>query len=80
MFPLTFLDTVSFGAFSLGDIVRALPLQYLAYFPAAVFLGKITGPALWQGLLIEFAWMIFFIITSRVAYARGLRRYSAYGG
>jgi ABC-2 type transport system permease protein len=80
MFPLTFLDTVSFGAFSLGDVVRSLPLQYLAYFPSAVFLGKITGPALWQGLLIELAWMVFFIFTSRVAYARGLRRYSAYGG
>lgn len=80
MFPLSFLDTVSFGAFNLGDVVRALPLQYLAYFPAAVFLGKITGPALWQGLLVELAWLVFFIITSRVAYARGLRRYSAYGG
>ncbi len=81
MFPLTLLDAVSLvGDFTLGDIVRALPLQYLAYFPAAVFLGKITGAALWQGLLIELAWVVFFIIASRVAYARGVRRYSAFGG
>lgn len=80
MFPLTFLDTVSFGVFTLGDVVRALPLQYLAYFPAAVYLGKISGPELWQGLLIEFAWLCFFILASRLAYHRGLRRYSAFGG
>ena len=29
-----------------GTIVDVMPLQYLAYFPAAVFLGKIQGAAL----------------------------------
>ena len=33
----------------LGRLVRT-PLQYLAYFPAAVFLGKIHGPKLIWGL------------------------------
>jgi ABC-2 type transport system permease protein len=60
--------------------VMSTPLMYLAYFPAAVFLGKIQGAELWQCLAIEFAWVVFFIIMSRVLFARGLRKYSAYGG
>ena len=64
MFPIDMLDKVNlFGLVSLGTIVRLLPLQYLAYFPCAVFLGKITGPDLAWGLVIEVAWVVFFIVT-----------------
>lgn len=60
--------------------VRVGPLQYLAYFPSAVFLGKIQGPALVAGLLLEVFWVVFFIAASRAAFYFGTRRYSAYGG
>jgi ABC-2 type transport system permease protein len=60
--------------------VMLLPLIYLAYFPAAVFLGKISGEEMWFGLGVEFAWIIFFICLSRFMFQRGLQRYSAYGG
>ena len=63
-----------------GQLVRFIPLQYLAYFPSAVFLGKIQGAALIQGLAIQFGWVVFFMVLSRVALARGLRRYSGFGG
>ncbi|QDU27907.1 hypothetical protein ETAA8_29980 [Anatilimnocola aggregata] len=62
------------------SIVRFLPLQYLAYFPAAVWLGKVRGWELAWGLLIEIAWVLFFAVLARVLWARGVRRYSAYGG
>lgn len=74
MFPIDMLP----GAW--GTVVRLLPLQYLAYFPAAVFLGKITGPELAWGLVIEFAWMVTFMVASRVVYEAGVRRYSGFGG
>jgi ABC-2 type transport system permease protein len=74
MFPLDMLPGIW------GQIVSFLPLKYLAYFPAAVFLGKVTGPELARGLLLQAAWMLFFMLTCRMAYQRGLRRYSAYGG
>lgn len=81
MFPISMLDGVAVGGgWSVGDLVRGLPLQYLAYFPAAVFLGKIQGAALWQGLLIQAAWTVLFMVLCRIAYNRGVRRYSAYGG
>jgi viologen exporter family transport system permease protein len=74
MFPLDILPA------PWNTIVQLLPLQYMAYFPAAVFLQKITGAAMWQGLAVQTAWIVFFIVACRVAYNRGVRRYSAYGG
>jgi ABC-2 type transport system permease protein len=62
------------------SIVRVMPLQYLAYFPAAVFLGKVTGWNLVVGLAIEAGWVLFFFLLSRVLWRYGVRRYSAYGG
>jgi ABC-2 type transport system permease protein len=81
MFPIELLDGVKLvGNLSVGTLVRILPLQYLAYFPTAVFLGKVAGAELATGLAIELAWCIFFIFASRLMFNRGLRRYSAFGG
>ena len=74
MFPIDMLPGVW------GTLVKLLPLHYLAYFPAAVFLGKVQGAELAEGLAIEAAWVAFFIVVSRWAFQRGVRRYSAYGG
>jgi ABC-2 type transport system permease protein len=74
MFPLTLLpETVE-------SVVSLLPLKYLAYFPAAVFLGKIPPEDLPREMAIEAAWLVFFIFVCRFAYARGVRRYSGFGG
>jgi ABC-2 type transport system permease protein len=77
MFPLELLpsDPVNVRGF-----VQMLPFKYLAYFPAAVFLGKISGPEMYQGLLIEFIWVLFFIVLARVMWWRGVNRYSGFGG
>jgi ABC-2 type transport system permease protein len=74
MFPLDMLTGW------VGWFIRLLPLQYLAYFPAAVFLGKISGDALVYGLLMEFAWLVALIAANRVAFHYGVKRYSGYGG
>jgi ABC-2 type transport system permease protein len=74
MFPLELLGPPWTG------LLKALPFQYMAYFPATVFLGKVQGWDLVQGLLAEAAWAVFFILLSRLLYRVGLRRYSAYGG
>jgi ABC-2 type transport system permease protein len=74
MLPLDFLSPFWAG------LLKALPFQYLAYFPATVFLGKVQGERLVYGLLGELAWAAAFIVLARVLYRLGLRRYSAYGG
>src|SRR6476620_5049535 len=70
MFPLDMLPP------PWHSLVELTPLMYLAYFPAAVLLGKIQGWNLGIGLVVEAAWVIFFIFLSRVLYRRGTRRYS----
>jgi ABC-2 type transport system permease protein len=74
MFPLDMLPQ------PWGEIVQFTPLQYLAFFPAQVFLGKVQGWDLAMGLLIELEWVMLFLILSRVLFRRGLKRYSGYGG
>lgn len=74
MFPLTMLPD------NVATLVNFLPFRYLAYFPAAIFLGKIPEEDLPMELAIEACWLTFFIIVCRIAYARGVRRYSGFGG
>jgi ABC-2 type transport system permease protein len=63
-----------------AGLLKWLPFQYMAYFPAVVFLGKIHGSALAWHLLGELAWALVFMLLARGLYRLGLRRYSAYGG
>ena len=74
MFPLDMLPGVW------GTVVKLVPLQYLAYFPAAVFLGKITGPELAWGLAVELGWVLFFFAAARLAFHWACASYSGYGG
>jgi ABC-2 type transport system permease protein len=74
LFPLDLLHP------SLVVCLTYLPFQYLAYFPAMVFLEMKTGDELVWGLVIELAWAVFFVVLARWLYRFGLRHYSAYGG
>lgn len=74
MFPLDLLPA------PWAEIVEFLPLKYLAYFPAAIFLGKVPGDRLAMELGLEVMWLGIFIVLSRWMYAQGLKRYSGYGG
>jgi len=82
MFPIDMLAGVptGIGGVSVADVVRWLPFEFTAYFPAAVWLGKIQGPALVRGLAIEAAWVVVMAVACRGAWWRGTRRYAAYGG
>jgi len=74
MFPLDMLPA------PWSTLVQWIPLQYLAYFPAAVFLGKVEGHAIASGLAIELTWIVVLAAGCRVALRLGVRRYSGYGG
>jgi ABC-2 type transport system permease protein len=74
MFPLELLPTW------MKWLVDILPLKYLAYFPAAVFLEKVDRGEMYWGLMIEAAWVVAFIGLARIMWARGVKRYSGFGG
>lgn len=60
--------------------IQWLPFKYLAFFPSAVILGRYSPGVLARELLIEAGWVVVLYLANRWALARGLRRYSAYGG
>jgi ABC-2 type transport system permease protein len=74
MIPLDFLPDWA------RSFINLLPLRFLAYEPAAIWLGRYSPTELNQLLLIELAWVVGMFIACRVAYSRGVRRYSAFGG
>ena len=82
MFPLDMLAGIPSGiaGTSVADIVRWLPFEYTAYFPSAVWLGKVRGAELARSLMIEAGWVVAMAVACRIAWWRGTRRYSAFGG
>jgi ABC-2 type transport system permease protein len=74
MFPLDILPE------PWQTLVQYSPLKYMAYFPAALFLGKIPADRIWLEMMIFVGWTIAFIVLARCLFAAGLRRYSGYGG
>ncbi len=82
MFPIDMLAGIGTGipGISLADVVTWLPFQFTAYFPAAVWLGKVQGAELTKLLVVEVAWVVVMVVACRFVWARGTRRYSAFGG
>ena len=76
MFPLELLEGYPY----LTEVLQVLPFQYMAYFPAMVFLEKKAGTDLIVGLAFELGWAVALILFSRWLYRLGLRHYAAYGG
>jgi ABC-2 type transport system permease protein len=74
MFPLDLLPQ------PFQQLVGYLPIKYLAYFPAAVYLGKIQGQALAIDMVMLVGWTAFFFFLSRWIFSRGVKRYSGFGG
>jgi len=74
MLPLDWLPKV------VTQPLEFLPFKYLAYFPAAIMLGRYDHTQLGFELLELVGWVVVLFIACRMAFALGLRRYGAYGG
>jgi len=74
MFPLGFMP----AAFQ--EVLKLLPFPYELYFPISIFMGKVHGAALWEGLLIQFCWVLIIAFGANALWQRGLKRYQAVGG
>ncbi|WP_437225906.1 ABC transporter permease [Planctomicrobium sp. SH661] len=74
MIPLDFLPP------SIQSVIFFSPFQYLAYTPAAIWLGKYTHAEIGRLLIVEAAWVIGLLIANRLAFHYGVKRYSAFGG
>jgi ABC-2 type transport system permease protein len=74
MFPLDILPP------GIQQVLAYTPFPYQLYFPVSLYMGKVTGPALVQGLLAQVGWVALSFGLARLMWWRGLRKYSAVGG
>jgi len=74
LFPLDILPPV------MEKLLFFTPFPYQMYFPVSVYMGRTTGNALAQGLVIQALWVAAAYGLARFAWNRGIRRYSAVGG
>ena len=74
MFPLDILP---------AGVKQALfytPFPYQLYFPVSIYMGRVNGAELFNGLCIQLFWVIAAYGAARLAWSRGIRKYSAVGG
>lgn len=74
MFPLDILPPV---------VEKALyftPFPYQLYMPVGIYLGKVQGPELITRLATQAGWVLVAYGFARIAWARGIKKYSAAGG
>jgi ABC-2 type transport system permease protein len=74
LFPLDILPP------ALAQALAFTPFPYQLYFPVSIYVGRTTGPALYQGLLTQLGWVVAAYFLARFIWGRGLRKYSAVGG
>jgi ABC-2 type transport system permease protein len=63
----------------LGTIIKWSPFPYELYFPVQVFMGRISGAALGQGLAIQAGWVLVMVMLAVTLWRAGLRKYQAVG-
>jgi ABC-2 type transport system permease protein len=74
LFPLNILPP------ALEHALFLTPFPYQMFFPVSIYMGKTTGLALAQGLLIQAGWVVAMYFIARLAWMRGIRKYAAVGG
>ncbi len=74
LFPLDILPP------AIMKVLSFTPFPYQLYFPVSIYVGKSSGHALYQGLTVQFLWVVAAYLFARFMWARGIRKYSAVGG
>lgn len=74
LFPLDILPP------ALANALSFTPFPYQMFFSVSIYVGKVTGPALYKGLLIQAMWVVIAYAAARFMWHRGIRKYSAVGG
>jgi ABC-2 type transport system permease protein len=74
LFPIDILPPI------VAKILAFTPFPYQLFFPVSVYLGRVTGPELWQGIAIQLFWVVSFYGLARWTWNRGIRHYTAFGG
>lgn len=64
---------------SLQTVANVLPFKWYTAFPVDLLLGRLSPPAVLQGLLVQFLWLGLMLALFQLVWRQGVRRYAAYG-
>ena len=64
----------------LAGFVKWRPFTYELYFPVQIFLERVKGPALLEGLAIQAGWVLIMWGAAVILWRRGVKKYQAVGG
>lgn len=74
LFPLDILPP------TMLKILHFTPFPYQLFFPVNIYLGRTSGDALINGLIVQAGWVVAGYCLARYVWSRGIRKYSAVGG
>jgi ABC-2 type transport system permease protein len=74
MFPLDILPP------PFTQCLMLTPFPYQMFFPVSIYMGRVTGVELYQGLIIQAGWVAILYCAARLLWQRGVRTYAAVGG
>ncbi len=64
----------------LSTLAAALPFRYMLGFPVEILTGQLTAGEILTGFGFQVGWLLIAVGLYRLAWRRGLRRYTAVGG
>jgi len=83
---LMFLDFLSGMAFPLDifppallQLFKLLPFSYFIFYPAQVWLGRLSFAETITGFIIMLSWLGLFMLLTKLVWRKGLKIYGAYG-
>lgn len=76
LFPIEFLTA---RAHWVAGLVKVLPFYYTLGFPIELMLGMHPAHEALVSLAVEWAWVIFFALLTRLMWRLGMKRFNAYG-
>jgi ABC-2 type transport system permease protein len=59
---------------------KILPFRYMIAFPVEVLTGQLSSSELIAGFWVQTCWLVVTLVTYKIVWRNGLRRYTAVGG
>lgn len=61
------------------QILKYSPFAYLQFFPIKVYLGQVSLSEIFLGLIVGSFWTVFFYLTLKLVFNKGLKNFTAAG-
>jgi len=71
--PISFIP----GVFQ--TLIRILPFRYTFSFPLEIYFGKLSEMEIYQGIIMQFVWIMVLVQFYKLLWKRGRRVYAAFG-